>query len=129
MNRWTMIRTLAMSAALSAAGCDRGSPAPTPPPAAPAVATVAAQGRVAVTVDGEGYHPATINAPAGASVTLVFTRTTDETCGQQLVFPDQNIRRDLPLNTAVEVPLTVPATGRVRFTCGMNMYQGAVVVR
>lgn len=129
MNRWTMLGTLALTAALSVTGCERNTPAPTPPPAAPTTATVAAQGRVAVTVDGEGYHPATINAPAGAAVTLVFTRTTDETCGQQLVFPDQNIRRDLPLNTAVEVPLTVPASGRVRFTCGMNMYQGAVVVQ
>jgi plastocyanin domain-containing protein len=84
---------------------------------------------VSVSVDGEGYHPATIRARPGSALTLVFTRTTDECCGQQLVFPAQNIRRDLPLNRPVEVALTVPATGSVNFACSMNMYQGSVVIQ
>jgi plastocyanin domain-containing protein len=93
------------------------------------VVTAPANGRVSVLVDGEGYHPNTVRARAGQQLTLVFTRNTDETCGQQLVFPTINVRRDLPLNQPVEVSLTVPATGSIGFTCGMNMYQGSVTVQ
>jgi plastocyanin domain-containing protein len=62
-------------------------------------------------------------------VRLVFTRTTDEGCGQQLVFPDLDMRRDLPLDTPVAVDLDMPASGAVRFTCGMDMYQGSVLAQ
>jgi plastocyanin domain-containing protein len=83
-------------------------------------------GRAAVTVDGDGYHPATLHAPAGKALKIVFTRTTDRTCGTEVVFPSLNIRRDLPLNRPVEVTVT-PASGTVAFTCGMSMYRGSIV--
>lgn len=115
--------------AIVAIACKK-DPAPSAPRAAPAEVTAPAGGRVAITVDGDGYHPATIRAAAGSALTLVFTRTTDETCGQQLVFPTRNNERhDLPLNRPVEVALTVPTTGTIGFTCGMNMYQGSVVAQ
>src|SRR5688572_8120898 len=84
---------------------------------------------IAVSVNERGYEPAEVTAAAGQPVRLLFTRTSDEGCGQQLVFPDLDIRRDLPLNETVAVDLTMPAEGRVAFTCGMAMYQGAVVAR
>lgn len=84
---------------------------------------------VAITVDADGYHPAQATAPAGQPVRLVFTRTTDEGCGQQLVFPDLDIRRDLPLGERVAVDVTMPASGRIAFTCGMAMYEGSVVAQ
>ena len=84
---------------------------------------------IAVEVGAHGYTPSEVTAAAGEEVRLVFTRTSDEGCGQQLVFTDQNIRRDLPLDEAVPVDITMPATGTVAFTCGMGMYRGAIVVR
>jgi plastocyanin domain-containing protein len=75
------------------------------------------------------YAPAEISAEPNQPIRLVFTRTSDEGCGQQLVFPDLDIRRDLPLNERVAVDLTVPESGRVDFTCGMGHYEGSVVVR
>ena len=113
-----MKKTLSILTVLLMASC---SEAPTPP--LPEGAT-----EVKVSVDDEGYHPAEVRAPAGKPVRLVFTRTTDDGCGQQLAFPDQKIRKDLPLNEPVAVDITMPASGKVRFTCGMDMYQGAVVV-
>jgi plastocyanin domain-containing protein len=80
-------------------------------------------------VGASGYSPSEVTATAGEPLRLVFTRTTDEGCGQQLVFPTLDIRRDLPLDEPVAVDITVPASGQVRFTCGMDMYRGAVVVR
>lgn len=111
--------------ALLAAGC-RQDPAPATP-GAPAASNAAA-GRVSITVDGRGYHPASVTVPAGRPATLVFTRTSDEGCGQQVVFPSLNIRRDLPLGQPVEVTITPPA-GTLAFTCGMGMYQGSVVAQ
>ncbi|MBI2892489.1 MAG: cupredoxin domain-containing protein [Deltaproteobacteria bacterium] len=83
-------------------------------------------GRAAVTVDSDGYHPATIHAPAGKALKIVFTRTTDRSCGTEVVFPSLDIRRDLPLNRPVEVTVT-PTAGTVSFTCGMSMYRGSIV--
>ncbi len=91
-------------------------------PAAPTIRTIE--------VDvGRGYTPSEVVAVPGEALRLVFTRTTDEGCGQQLVFPDLPIRRDLPLGEPVAVDVTAPASGRLAFTCGMGMYRGAVVVR
>ena len=123
--------TLALALTLSVnSGCHRSAPRPPPaPPAYPAVATVAANGRVDVVVDGDGYHPGTINASPGSSITLVFNRITDETCGQHVRFPTLNLDRELPLRQPVEIPIMVPATGRLGFTCGMGMYLGSIVAR
>jgi plastocyanin domain-containing protein len=121
---------LALVTAALAVGC-RNNPAPAGPaqPAVPpAVVTAAPNSRVPVVVDAAGYHPATINAQPGQPLTLVFTRTSDEGCGQQVVFPSLNIQRDLPLNQPVEVTVT-PTSGRLAFTCGMNMYRGSVVAQ
>jgi len=96
---------------------------------APAPGPTTAPATLAVTVDGTGYQPSTVNAPAGRPARLVFTRTSDEGCGQQLVFPALNIRRDLPLNQPVTVDITMPASGSVAFTCGMDMLRGSVVVQ
>jgi plastocyanin domain-containing protein len=101
----------------------RESPASTPGP------STTGSARVAVTVDGQGYHPATVTIHAGHATTVVFTRTSDDGCGQQLVFPSLNIRRDLPLNTPVEVPLPAQPAGTIAFTCGMNMMRGSIVAQ
>ena len=105
--------------ALFAVSCSNKEPMPPLPEGAT---------EVKVSVDDKGYHPAEVGAPAGKPVRLVFTRTSDAGCGQQLAFPEQKIRKDLPLNEPVAVDLTMPASGKVRFTCGMAMYEGAVVV-
>lgn len=116
--------------AVFVSGCDKKDDKPADASStstAASAATGAKAGTLAITVDGSGYHPAEIKAPAGKPVHLVFTRTSDAGCGQQLVFPSLNIRKDLPLDQAVPVDITMPASGSVAFTCGMAMYKGAVV--
>jgi plastocyanin domain-containing protein len=91
--------------------------------------TPATDGRptIKVAVDGTGYHPSEAKAKAGQPVRLEFTRTTDETCGQELVFPSLSIKKALPLNQPVAVDVTMPTSGKLAFTCGMDMYKGAIV--
>lgn len=91
--------------------------------------TAADDGRVQIEVNASGYEPAQVQATAGQPLTLVFTRTTDEGCGQELVIPAHDVRRRLPLDEPVEVTITPTEAGELRFTCGMDMYDGAIVVR
>jgi plastocyanin domain-containing protein len=108
-----------LCAALVLPGCKKGP-----------AAEHTADGRQVITVkvDADGYHPAEARAKAGQPVRLVLTRTTDDGCGQELVIPSLNVKRDLPLNQPVSFDLTMPASGAVKFACGMDMYRGSIVV-
>ena len=85
--------------------------------------------RVEISVGASGYEPHEIQTTAGTPLTLVFTRTTDEGCGNEVVIASQNIRRPLPLNEPVEITFTPTEAARLRFTCGMDMFEGTIVVR
>ena len=102
--------------ALSLSAC--GSDEPTP-----------ATDGIAIEVGSSGYEPSEVEARAGEPLTLIFTRTSDEGCGGELVIASQDIRRTLPLNEAVSVTFTPSEAARLRFTCGMDMYDGAIVVQ
>lgn len=115
------LRSLALALATILTGCS--SAASTQPP------TDDHRRSIPIEVGASGYNPSEVTATAGEEVRLVFTRISDEGCGQQLVLPDMHIRRDLPLDEAVPVDITMPASGTVAFTCGMGMYRGSVVVR
>lgn len=81
-----------------------------------------------VLVTEKGYEPAQVALRAGTPVRLTFVRTTDKTCGTEIVFPSLNIKRALPLNQPVVVEFT-PRSGQLTFTCGINMLRGEVVVQ
>jgi plastocyanin domain-containing protein len=82
---------------------------------------------VSIKVDAVGYHPEEARAPAGKPARLIVTRTTDEGCGQELVIPSLKIKRELPLNQPVSIDITMPASGKLAFTCGMDMMKGSIV--
>jgi plastocyanin domain-containing protein len=120
MNRiLAIVSFVALGIACSKPAASTATPTPGP----------AGANRFNVTVDGSGYHPSTVNVHAGQPTTLVFTRTSDEGCGQQVVFPSLSITRDLPLNQPVEVQVTPTANAPIAFTCGMAMYRGSVVAQ
>jgi plastocyanin domain-containing protein len=121
---------VALVSILFVVGCKKGDQArPAPPPvAASTTGTVAADGvrHVPITADTTGYKPERIVGKPGEKLVLVFTRTADSTCISQLLTPDKKTV-DLPMNTPVEVAVTVPQTGEVGFACGMDMFHGVVV--
>ncbi len=84
---------------------------------------------IRVRVSSAGYEPSRIEVHRGQPVKLAFTRTDAENCGGTVMFPSQNIRRELPVGLTVLVELTPQASGELNFTCGMNMYRGALVVQ
>lgn len=84
-------------------------------------------GAITVLVNEYGYKPATVQAKAGELLKLVFKRTTDKGCGGEVVFPDHNIKKQLPVGEEVIVELTPKHNEQIAFTCGMGMYEGKVV--
>ena len=89
---------------------------------------VAANGPV-VEVYASGFKPDRIEAREGESLTITFIRKQEEGCGTEVVFPDLKINKPLPLNKPVEVTLTPTKAGELKFSCGMDMLRGKVVVR
>jgi plastocyanin domain-containing protein len=128
---------IALGIALSVSsivGCDDGEEATAPTPASatepsPGEGQQTTAHRVEVTVNPGGYEPSEVAARAGEPLTLVFTRTSDEGCGHEVVIADADIERELPLNQPVEVTFTPREAGELRFSCGMDMYDGKIVVR
>lgn len=82
-----------------------------------------------ITITPTGYEPADILLKSGVKATLTFIRTTESTCATEVVFPDFDIEKPLPLNQPVVIEITPTKTGEFRFTCGMNMYDGKMVVK
>jgi plastocyanin domain-containing protein len=79
-------------------------------------------------VTEKGFEPDRVSLRAGSPARLTFVRTTDKTCGTEVVFASLNIKRTLPLNEPVAIEFTPAKTGEVAFACGMNMLKGVVVV-
>lgn len=123
---------VALGLSLAVAGCNKdsadgkgkGPSQPTPVTAG----KVEADGtrKIAIEANTKGYVPDRIGGKPGEKLVLVFTRTADSSCIAQLKTPDGKTI-DLPMNTPVEVAVTVPANGEVGFACGMDMFRGAVI--
>jgi plastocyanin domain-containing protein len=110
---------------LAAAACNKGGEA-SAQPAASAAPLVGR--RVDVTASNDGYSPKEIAAKKGEDLVLRFTRTTKSECLSEVVFPSLNIKKELPLNQAVEIAVKADKEGKIPFQCGMAMVFGSIVV-
>ena len=70
-----------------ATGCSKAPPAPPEAPSAPFVVPPTGGG-VAITADAKGFTPSEVHATKGAPLSLIFTRTSDNTCATEVVFPE-----------------------------------------
>ena len=96
--------------------------------APPAPAPVSTTGAVAVTVDGNGFTPAAVAFKKGAPASLVFTRTSDDTCATEVVFPELDVKQPLPKNTPVTISIPTEKEQKLTFQCGMGMFKSSVVI-
>ena len=95
---------------------------------ASAVSSSSGVQEVAITVKG-GYSPDVIEVEAGKPVQLSFYRDEENSCSEELLMPDFNVRRDLPAFKTTLVELLPQQAGRFEFTCGMSMLRGTLVVK
>lgn len=91
-------------------------------------ASVSGNGEIPITADDKGFSPSSVKVPKGSTTTLVFTRTTDETCATEVVFPELNVKKDLPKGTPVKIEIPTDKEQMLTFQCGMGMYKSSVVI-
>jgi plastocyanin domain-containing protein len=122
-NRFTIAALgLALTSQFGVLACHKDDGAPKP------VVAVGDQ-TIAVTADERGFTPAAIETQAGSKLTLRFTRTTDATCADKVVFPEAGIEKDLPLKQPVDVMVPTDKARTLGFQCGMGMFKSSVVIR
>ena len=85
-------------------------------------------GPIAITADDKGFKPSSVKLKKGVPATLVFTRTSDDTCATEVVFPQLDIKKDLPKGQAVSINVPTDKEQTLTFQCGMGMYKSSVVV-
>lgn len=120
------VRPLLVVSAISAVvACSKSEAAKEAAP----VAAPAEPGTTNVIADSKGFTPNSIQLKKGEVAKLVFTRTTDETCARDIVFPDLKINQPLPLNQPVKLEIPTDEARTLTFQCGMGMYKSSVVVQ
>ena len=82
-----------------------------------------------ITATEKGFEPKEVEAKVGESVVLRFTRKSETECIKAIDFPSLKIKKDLPLNTPVNVPIKADAAGEIKYQCWMAMLFGKVVVK
>lgn len=109
----------------------------TPSPSAPMEAMKNNQEResepkvqsVTITLNAKGYQPASFKLKQGIPARVTFVRKVEATCGTEIVIPEYNINRELPLNEPVVIEFTPAKSGEFAFACGMNMLRGKIIVK
>lgn len=99
-------------------------PAATKPGAKPAAGLT-----IEMTANEDGFIPNRIHVKKGQPLTLVITRTTEQTCATELVVKDYGINQPLPLNKPVTVTFTPVKAGIVKYACAMDMNTGMLLVQ
>ncbi len=127
--RAAMVRAVLALSLVLVAGCnDKAKDAPKPKPATLSTGTVGSDGvrTVAIEAGSDGFVPDRIPGKPGEKLNLKFTRTVEGECLAELKTPDGKLVA-LPMGKPVDVAVTVPANGEVKFACGMDMFAGVVV--
>lgn len=74
------------------------------------------------------YQPDRIHLRRGETVILEFHREEEAACTREVIFADFGIRRVLPAFQKTRIEFTPQKSGRFRFTCGMDMVHGTLIV-
>jgi plastocyanin domain-containing protein len=130
----TRSAALALSVSLAAlallGACNKGESKPEAKPAdVTKVAAAEIVGRrIDVLASDKGFTPNDVRIKKGEQATLVFTRTTDDTCADAVVIKDLKIEKKLPLKTEVAVTIPAGEAKTYEFACGMGMFKSKIVV-
>jgi plastocyanin len=83
--------------------------------------------KVDMKVTEKGFEPKNIRVKGGEPVVLTITRTTDVTCGTEIVIDEYKVNEKLPLNQPVTVTFTPTKSGELRYGCAMKKMVGGVI--
>src|SRR5688572_33498729 len=83
--------------------------------------------RIDITVTNKGFEPEKLKVKKGEALVLVFTRKVKRTCAKDVIIKVSDkttITRELPLDTPVEVAVTFPKSGTLKYACSMDHIGG-----
>lgn len=83
---------------------------------------------VELTVTKEGFVPAEVKVRKGEPLKLVVTRKVQRTCATEIVLDGTGIKKELPLDKAVEIEFTPERNGQIKYACAMGMVGGVLLV-
>ena len=83
---------------------------------------------ITVRVKG-GYDPDVIVVKKGIPVRLNFYRDETADCSEIIVFGEWDIRKPLPAFKTTPIEFTPQKEGEYKFSCGMGMLKGRLIVR
>lgn len=122
----SLVVALALAAGTAACSQEKAAAVATADAKAPKDKVVNGVRHLAIEVLDTGYKPTKLKAKPGEPLVLEFTRKTESACAKQIKIAG-GTPVDLPLNQVKEFPVTMPATGDLAFTCGMDMMSGVIV--
>jgi len=127
-----MVKKLMIAALMLSAACAEKSTTAEVPAAPAPVQQSTSTGELRqlnILISGADYQPASLNVTKGEPVRLNFTRDDKPTCGDTVVFPRLNIKKEIPVNQVTSIDITPTESGQLEFTCGMNMMKGSLIVQ
>lgn len=115
MRNLKIITALALGAALTGAAL------------APQIASAHGNSQnVTVTIDGQGFHPASVNVKAGKEVHLTFV-SKEASCANGFTIPALGRTISVAPGKKKEITFTPKEGQTIAFACTMNMFKGKVV--
>jgi plastocyanin domain-containing protein len=84
--------------------------------------------QIEITVDG-GYLPRVVQLKAGVPAKLIFTRRDPSACLEEVLLPDFGVSRNLAVGQKTTIEITPDKPGEYKYTCGMQMFSGQVIVK
>jgi plastocyanin domain-containing protein len=83
---------------------------------------------VELAVTKDCFVPAEVKVRKGEPIKLVITRKVQRTCATEVVLDGTGIKKELPLDKAVEIEFTPSRTGQIKYACAMGMIGGVLLV-
>lgn len=82
-----------------------------------------------VLITDQGYKPKTLSIPFGKETTVTFKRTSQYSCGEELVIESLGIRKKLTLEEPIPIKFHPTKKEEITFTCAMGMMKGIIQVK
>lgn len=83
---------------------------------------------VRIVVDG-GYTPSVVQLQKDIPAELVFVRKDPSACFEEVVLPDFGTSTHLPVNKPYTISVNPDTPGEYKYSCGMHMFFGKVIVK
>ena len=84
--------------------------------------------QIEITVDG-GYMPQVAQIKSGVPARLIFNRKDPSGCLEEVLLPGFGVSKMLVLGKKNIIDIGPQVPGEYKYTCGMQMFSGKVVVK